>query len=246
MAPVETKDTARQDWNPFYSGRMAAPFQYEVLDLTDDEIRAEQEVFGALTDSVRRLNEATLRTTVDHDTVEDVRRRVDELTARLEASTIPGSFGVSFTRGGRVRGYGNAVVGLRNPNAVPLKIVQDRTAGRASAEFELNALHEGPPGQVHGGVVALVLDQVFGEAAAAGGSPGMTGTLSLRYRLNTPLGRCSAAAWVDRRDGVKTIVKGEMRRADGTVTVTAEGIFILPKWAREELAADGGAPPQYE
>ncbi len=93
--------------------------------------------------------------------------------------------------------------------------MQDRTAGRASAEFELNALYEGPPGQVHGGVVALVLDQVFGEAAAAGGTPGMTGTLTLRYRLNTPLGRCSAAAWVDRRDGVKTIVKGEMRRADG-------------------------------
>jgi hypothetical protein len=37
-----------------------------------------------------------------------------------------------------------------------------------------------------------------------------------------------------------------MRRADGTVTVTAEGIFILPRWAREELARRGEAPPQYE
>lgn len=225
---------------------MAAPFQYRVLDLTDEEVDAEVAVFGALTAAVRRLNEATLRTTVDHDTVEDVRREVEALAARLEESTIEGSFGVSFTKGGRVRGYGNAVVGLRNPLAVPLKIVQDKEAGRASAEFELNALYEGPPGQVHGGVVALVLDQVFGEAAAAGGTPGMTGTLKLRYQLNTPLGRCSAAAWVDRRDGVKTIVKGELRRADGTVTVTAEGIFILPRWAREELARQGEAPPQYE
>jgi acyl-coenzyme A thioesterase PaaI-like protein len=225
---------------------MAAPFQYEVLDLTAEQVEAELAVFGGLTDAVRRLNVATLRTTVDHEIVDDVRRQVEELTARLEKSMIPGSFGVSFTKDGRVRGYGNAVVGLRNPHAVPLKIVQDKAAGRASAEFELNALHEGPPGQVHGGVVALVLDQVFGEAAAAGGTPGMTGTLTLRYQLNTPLGPCSAAAWVDRRDGVKTIVKGEMRRADGTVTVTAEGIFILPKWAREELAAAGAAPPQYE
>lgn len=225
---------------------MAAPFDYEVLDLTDEQVEAEAAVFGALTEAVRRLNEATLRTTVDHDTVEEVRRQVEDLTARLEKSTIPGSFGVSFTKGGRVRGYGNAVVGLRNPLAVPLKIVQDKAAGRASAEFELNALYEGPPGQVHGGVVALVLDQVFGEAAAAGGTPGMTGTLKLRYQLNTPLGRCSASAWVDRHDGVKTIVKGEMRRADGTVTVTAEGIFILPRWAREELARQGGTPPQYE
>jgi len=225
---------------------MAAPFNYQVLDLTDEQIEAENAVFGGLADAVRRLNEATLRTTVDHETVDDVRRQVEELTARLEKSMIPGSFGVAISRTGRVRGHGNAVVGLRNPLAVPLQIVQDKVAGRASAEFELNALYEGPPGQVHGGVLALVLDQVFGEAAAAGGSPGMTGTLTLRYQLNTPLGRCSAEAWVDRRDGVKTVVKGELRRADGTVTVTAEGIFILPRWAREEMARDGGTPPQYE
>jgi acyl-coenzyme A thioesterase PaaI-like protein len=225
---------------------MASPFNYEVLDLTDEQVEAEVAVFGALTEAVRRLNQATLRTTVDHETVEDVRRQVEELAARLEKSAIPDNFGVSFTKGGRIRGYGNAVVGLRNPNAVPLKVVQDKVKGRASAKFELNALHEGPPGQVHGGVVALVLDQVFGEAAAAGGAPGMTGTLTLRYALNTPLGPCSAEAWVDRRDGIKTIVKGELRRADGTVTVTAEGIFILPKWAREQLAELGEAPPQYE
>jgi acyl-coenzyme A thioesterase PaaI-like protein len=225
---------------------MAAPFNYQVLDLTDEEVDAENAVFGALADAVRRLNEATLRTTVDHDTVDDVRRQVDELTARLEKSMIPGNFGVAITKSGRVRGYGNAVVGLRNPHAVPLQIVQDRERGRARAEFELNALYEGPPGQVHGGVVALVLDQVFGEAAAAGGTPGMTGTLTLRYQLNTPLGACSAEAWVDRRDGIKTIVKGEMRRADGTVTVTGEGIFILPRWAREQLAESGEPPPQYE
>ena len=175
-----------------------------------------------------------------------MRRQVEELTRRLEKSTIEGSFGVSFTRNGRIRGYGNAVVGLRNPHAVPLQIVQDREAGRASAEFELNALHEGPPGQVHGGVVALILDQVFGEAAAAGGTPGMTGTLTLRYQLNTPLGRCSAAAWVDRREGVKTIVKGEMRDADGQTTVRAEGVFILPRWAREALERDHSKPPRFE
>ena len=225
---------------------MAAPFNYQVLDLTDEQIDAENAVFGALTNAVRRLNEATLRTTVDHDTIDEVRRQVEELTARLEKSMIPGNFGVAISKSGRVRGYGNAVVGLRNPIAVPLQIVQDKEAGRASAEFELNALYEGPPGQVHGGVVALVLDQVFGEAAAAGGTPGMTGTLTLRYVLNTPLGPCSAAAWVDRHDGVKTVVKGELRRADGTVTVTAEGIFILPRWAREKLAAHGETPPQYE
>ena len=49
----------------------------------------------------------------------------------------------------------------------------------------------------------------------------MTGTLELRYEQNTPLGDCSAEAWVDRVEGVKTIVKGELRRADGECTVRA-------------------------
>jgi len=167
-------------------------------------------------------------------------------TELLGKEAIPGNFGVVVTTSGHVRGYGNSVVGMHNAIAPPLKIVQDRVKGGASSEFFLNALYEGPPGQVHGGVVALVLDQVFGEAAAAGGTPGMTGTLTLRYRNPTALGACSAEAWVDRRDGIKTIVKGEMRRADGTVTVTGEGIFILPRWAREQLAASGESPPQYE
>lgn len=99
---------------------------------------------------------------------------------------------------------------------------------------------------VHGGVAALVLDQMLGEAAAAGGSPGMTGTLELRYVQNTPLGDCSAEAWIDRVEGVKTIVKGELRRGDGECTVRAQGIFILPRWARQALEEHHQKPPRFE
>jgi acyl-coenzyme A thioesterase PaaI-like protein len=124
--------------------------------------------------------------------------------------------------------------------------VQDSEKGGATAEFFLNALYEGPPGMVHGGVLALVLDQIFGEAAAAGGVPGMTGTLKLRYRRPTPLGAVSASAYVTSSAGIKTIVQGELRGADGEVTVEAEGLFIVPKWAREALAAHRETPAQYE
>jgi acyl-coenzyme A thioesterase PaaI-like protein len=222
------------------------PFEYRTVDMTDEEFAAEQAVYGGLTSALRRLNEVSLRTTVDPETILEVTREVDALTARLEAEMIPANFGVVVTNSGHVRGYGNSVVGLRNPIAPPLKIVQDRIKGGASSEFFLNALYEGPPGKVHGGVLALVLDQIFGEAAAAGGTPGMTGTLTLRYRKPTALGACSAAAWVDSSAGIKTIVKGELRDADGEVTVEAEGLFILPKWARDQIEASGEAPPQYE
>lgn len=223
-----------------------APFEYRTVDMTDEEFAAEQALYGTLTDALRRLNEVSLRTTVAPALIAEATREVEAITARLEAEMIPANFGVVVTNNGKVRGYGNTVVGLRNPLAPPLTIVQDRVKGGASSEFFLNALYEGPPGKVHGGVLALVLDQIFGEAAAAGGTPGMTGTLTLRYRKPTALGACSAAAWVDSTEGIKTIVRGELRDAEGEVTVEAEGLFILPRWARDQIAANNEAPPQYE
>lgn len=222
---------------------MPAPFDYGVLEISDEELARERATYGALADAVRRLAETSLRTTVPDDVIEQARERIDEVTALLAAETVPGPLGVQLTTGGGVRDYGNAVVGLRNPVAPPLAVVQDKETGSASAEFELNALYEGPPGCVHGGVAALLLDQLCGEAAAAGGHPGMTGTLSLRYVRPTPLGRLSATARLARVEGVKAIVEGELRDTDGQVTVTCEGVFILPRWARELIDQ---APPKYE
>jgi acyl-coenzyme A thioesterase PaaI-like protein len=224
---------------------MRAPVEYTVVELTPEQVEDERAVLGGLADSVRALAEASLRTTVSHEVVAEVQAEIDRLTGRLQEEQIPGHFGVSVSTHGTVRGHGNAVVGLRNPIAPPLRIEKSEE-GRAWSSFRLGPLYEGPPGMVHGGVAALVLDQVFGEAAAAGGSPGMTGTLNLRYSQNTPLGDCSAEAWIDRIDGVKTIVKGELRRADGEVTVNAEGIFILPRWAREALDEHQAKPPRFE
>jgi acyl-coenzyme A thioesterase PaaI-like protein len=224
---------------------MRPPVDYTVVEMTVEEVEDERRVFGGLADSVRALADASLRTTVSVDVVAEVQAEIDRLTARLREEQIPGHFGVSLSSEGTVRGYGNAVVGLRNPIAPPLEIERS-DQGRAWSSFELGALYEGPPGMVHGGVAALVLDQLLGEAAAAGGSPGMTGTLNLRYVQNTPLGGCSGEAWIDRVEGVKTIVKGELRRGDGETTVRAEGIFILPRWAREALEEPHRKPPRFE
>lgn len=224
---------------------MPGPFDYQVVEIDDETLETERVVFGGLADSVRALSESCLRTTVDPETATRVREQIEELTAQLQSSQIDGSFGMRFSQGGTVMAHGNAVVGLRNPIAVPVNIEHDST-GRAWAKFHLNVLYEGPPGLVHGGVTALILDQMLGEAAAAGGSPGMTGTLTLRYLQGTPLGDCSAEAWIERLEGVKTIVRGVMRNADGEDTVQAEGIFILPRWAREKQAGEGSAPNRFE
>jgi acyl-coenzyme A thioesterase PaaI-like protein len=196
-------------------------------------------VFGALTQAVRALSLAQLQTRVDLDEVEGVTEEITRLTERLNKRIKPGSYGTEISADEKVRNYGNSVVGMRNPFAAmrdEARIVWNDNG--ASAEFHLNALYEGPPGLVHGGVSALILDQLLGEAAAAGGGAGMTGRLTLHYRRPTPLGDLSMEAWVEKRDGIKTIVKGHIKDAEGNVTVEAEGLFIMPRWARELLAEE--------
>lgn len=211
--------------------------EYATEDLSPDEIAAETELYGSFTQSVRELVDATLRTEVDRAEILAVQEQVDALTARLRVAQTPGPFGVRMSSKGSVRNHGNAVVGLRNAVAPPLTVERSGT-GRAWADFHLGAAYEGPPGLVHGGVTALLLDQICGEAAADGGAPGMTGTLTLRYRRGTPLGALHAEAHLDRVEGVKTFVVGHMGDADG-VTVECEGVFILPRWAREMVSDEG-------
>lgn len=201
---------------------------------TPEEIAESDLVFVGLTEAVRELALAQLQTRVDHAEVEAVTAEVRALTARLQKEIQPGAFGTELGPNDEVRNHGNTVEGLRNPIAF-----LDREDGlhwtgeKALASFHLNALYEGPPGLVHGGVSALFLDQLLGYAAAKGGGPGMTGRLTVTYRRPTPLGDLSGEAWVDRREGIKTIVKGHILDADGNVTVEAEGLFILPRWARD-------------
>lgn len=213
-------------------------------DLTDAEIDRQAALYGPLASSVRELVDAVIRTEVDDDEIRTARAEIEALTERLRKQQSDGPFGVRFNDEGRGRAWGNAVVGLRNAVAPPLTMQHD-PSGRAWADFHLGAAYEGPPGLVHGGVAALVLDQVLGEAAGAGGKPGMTGTLTLRYRRGTPLGDLHIEAHIDRVDGTKTYAVGHIAGAEG-VTVEAEGVFILPRWARSAVAEQAGAPTRFE
>lgn len=209
-------------------------------EITEDEVERQRLLYGPFTQAVRELVDATIRTDVDDDEVRAVQAEVEALTARLRAKQLDGPYGVRFSGSGRGRPWGNPVVGVRNAAAPPVVVERD-PSGRAWSSFHLGAAFEGPPGLVHGGVSAMILDQMLGEATGAGGKPGMTGTLTLRYRRGTPLGDLSAEAWIDRSEGIKTWARGHISDAEG-VTVEAEGLFILPRWARERLKAEN---PKY-
>jgi acyl-coenzyme A thioesterase PaaI-like protein len=99
---------------------------------------------------------------------------------------------------------------------------QREIRGRATFGYPF----EGPPTCVHGGIIAELFDELMGAANLIAEKPGMTGTLTVRYRRPTPL--------LAPLDLVARYTGGERRKIftwagiyhAGELTAEAEGIFI--------------------
>ncbi len=191
-----------------------------------------ESVYAPLAESLRRLIDISIRTEAGAAAVAAATSKIDSAAAELSGALKPGPFGVHRNPDGQTIAWGTAVVGLRNPIAPPL-VIHHEPDGVVWSEFVLGAAYEGPPDTVHGGVCALVLDHVLGATAHQPDKPAFTGTLTLRYRRPTALGRpLRAQAHVERVEGVKTFAVGHLADEHG-VTVEAEGIFIHPRPAAE-------------
>jgi len=195
--------------------------QFVFEDITSEEVARRTGVYTPLTDSVRDLIDATIRTEVDPDTIRAAGELIEQATALLRAQQSDGPHGVRYTADGTGMPWGNPAIGIRNAIAPPMVVTRD--GDRRVADVVLGAAYEGPPGLVHGGICALLLDHILGEAASA-----MTGTLTLRYVRATPLGAVHLEAEVVASEGRKRTVRGSLSDAEG-ITVTAEGIFIVPQ-----------------
>jgi acyl-coenzyme A thioesterase PaaI-like protein len=199
--------------------------------LTADDVVRLRAIYAPLTESVRALIDATIRTEVGAAEVAAAKAEIDAATARLRSDQLDGSYGVRFSTDGDQMPWGNVVIGVRNPVAPPL-LIEHGDDGGVFTDFHLGAAYEGPPGHVHGGVAALVLDHILGAAASSHQKPHLTGTITLRYVRTTRLGNLHAEARIARTEGVKTYAVGHLADDEG-VTVEAEGVFIQPRWARD-------------
>lgn len=116
------------------------------------------------------------------------------------------------------------LMGLANPLAPPMRLtaVGDKVVGHAN----FGVAYEGPPGYVHGGLLAAAFDELLGMTQSLTGNPGMTATLSVRYRKPTPLlTELVFEGRVTKTEGRKILTHGTVA-ADGVVTAEAEGLFI--------------------
>lgn len=202
---------------------------WDYAEATSDEVARQRSRYEPLTASVRELIDATLKTEVDDDAVALARADIEAATARLRDRQRDGSHGIVLTPDGETVAWGNVAIGTRNPLAPPLVVHHD-SPGRAYLDVELGAAYEGPPGHLHGGYGALVLDHLLGAVASYNNpdTAAATGTISCRYQRLTRLGQVHAEAEIQSTDGRKIFVGGHLADAEG-VTITAEGVFITLK-----------------
>ncbi|WP_017557858.1 PaaI family thioesterase [Nocardiopsis baichengensis] len=199
------------------------PADYGFTVVPEEQIPAE---LSALVDRVRSLMDTVAHTEAAPGALSAAADAVAKAEELLQGERRPLGAMVRSTYADGAVEYGtvaNGVSGPVNPLAPPIGLDKDGEGLRA--EFTLNGLYEGPPGLVHGGWLAAVLDQALGGAASAAGMPGLTANLDVNYRnptpLNVPLEVRARVTGTERR---KVFVSGEIRHGG---EVTAEGTAIM-------------------
>jgi hypothetical protein len=184
----------------------------------DDTQAFRREAITELGDALRTLIEHATKTEAPADDLLRAAASIRSVAAQLDSHSrdTPVPAADDLLRG--VRMY-NPVTGHGSALAPPLHI--EVVAGMAIGRCTLGLAFEGPPTWAHGGVSAMLLDQILGHAVGASGNPGMTVRLDTTYRapvpLRTPL----------RLTAVVDEVAGRRVTATGTIATEADPEKIL-------------------
>jgi acyl-coenzyme A thioesterase PaaI-like protein len=197
-----------------------------------------------LADALRLAVDQITRTDASPETLTRAAETVETATAILEPETPPWAPHIPA----RVAATGDPhdyfpfspVVGLYHPLAPPVMV--EITDGVVHGRANLGSTFEGPPGCVHGGVIASLFDELLGIVNIAAGLGAMTGTLTIRYRRPTPL--LTDLRFEGRQNGVegrRVYAIGSLYARD-ELCAEAEGIFILTAFDRfDKLRKDAEA-----
>ncbi len=120
----------------------------------------------------------------------------------------------------------------------------------ATAHIQLDRMHEGPPGHIHGGIVAALLDEAMSKLNRPLNVIAMTRHMEVDYFKPAPLyhplvlvaRHLNRAIRPDGSPDRKIFHQAELQRPDGTVLARSKGLFI----ALDErvLTAAGLTAPQ--
>jgi uncharacterized protein (TIGR00369 family) len=120
-------------------------------------------------------------------------------------------------------GVGNAV-GLRLAFSVTHG---DDSAEAVIAEATITDQYEGPPGYLHGGIIATLLDEAMSKANRAQGVTAMTRQMSVEYLRPVPSGApIRIEGQVTRVESRKRWTEARIMSTDGVLLASATALFI--------------------
>ena len=202
----------------------------------------------ALAGAARRLLNAVRVTAAGDDAVSDATELLEQAAGLLEADQmeglhrqgVMGDLEAGFESRDPMQFFPySPIIGRLNPASPPAEFwVQGE---EVHGSMNLSAVYAGPPGMVHGGIIAMVFDELLGVVNVVNGRGGYTGTLKVVYQRPTPLLKeIALRARPAGSEGRKLYVSGEIV-SDGVVTASAEGTFVR---ANRQLIEDPRKPPK--
>ena len=196
-----------------------------------DAVEPRRALSWRIGDSLREIVERLVATQAPEPDLAAMADELEAVAAKLRGFDHGRSY-EGFAEAANVGGEGptpghvdySPILGRSNPLAPPIKLRLEERVLVGDVRF--GSAYEGPPGSVHGGIVAAAFDEVLGATQAMSGRPGMTGTLTVRYRTPTPLHTdLRFEAVLDRVEGRKLFCSARLLNGD-TLCAEAEGIFI--------------------
>jgi uncharacterized protein (TIGR00369 family) len=199
-----------------------------VAELSPEERSVRRDAVGALGAALRELVDAAVRTEVPVADLEKAALLAEELTGLLSTHLREVHEIASVDDPETGQRWYSPVYGPGSPVAPPIVVEDFPDEGRCVGRVTVGKKHEGPPGLVHGGVVATLLDHVLARSARIAGHGGLTATLTVTYRrpvhLGVPLRVTGALGSVDGRRATAT---ARLVAEDDPDTTLAEGEALL-------------------
>lgn len=204
-----------------------------------------------------QLNQVVAGTQLSDDELDELAAEIDRLTNQLAGGAPRDKMDDMMTRPHLARLYngehapldlavGDAIEfdpfslagGDLHPASMGLTFVR-ASEDSVEATAVIDPMFSGPPQRIHGGVQALIVDELMGSLNRMLGRQAFTARLTVNYRGPAPIGvEVTFRAWVDNVDGRKITILGEGVGPDG-VFLEADGLFVA---RRENVDPRTGQP----
>jgi acyl-coenzyme A thioesterase PaaI-like protein len=204
--------------------------------------------------AMRRLNRAVANFEADDGDWREVAARVTELAERLETGDVRSKDEAVLTLPDFVTAnegrplpvaVGEAVEfdpfsigsGRLHPSSVGMELRRDGDAS-VSGVVHVDPMFQGPPGRVHGGVVALLMDELMSMVNRIVGRRAYTARLAVDLRAPAPIGTdLTFRARLHDVTGRKITIRADGRSPAG-VFAEAEALFVAPAvWPADGASA---------